>query len=180
MSLAAPTVRRIPLPQRSRAAGWYDRTDLADAYAIALPDDAIDDPEQLARHVFGRQPRWIGRLMRVRDAIVQGFGLKTAAQLEGAPTPAGAGRIRFFRIYERRADEIVLGEDDRHLDFRVSVLQRARTDAGREREVVLTTVVHCHNLLGRTYIALIAPFHRLVVQASLRAAARAGWPRRAP
>jgi hypothetical protein len=36
--------------------------------------------------------------------------------------------------------------------------------------------VHCHNRLGRIYITLIAPFHRLVVEASLRRAARLGWP----
>jgi hypothetical protein len=37
--------------------------------------------------------------------------------------------------------------------------------------------VHCHNLLGRAYLFVIAPFHRLVVKASLRRAAHIGWPR---
>jgi Protein of unknown function (DUF2867) len=41
---------------------------------------------------------------------------------------------------------------------------------------VVSTVVHCHNRLGRTYITLIAPFHRRVVEAGLRRAARLGWP----
>jgi len=40
----------------------------------------------------------------------------------------------------------------------------------------VSTVVHCHNLLGRTYLRVIAPFHRLVVKASLDRAARVGWP----
>jgi hypothetical protein len=39
------------------------------------------------------------------------------------------------------------------------------------------TVVPCHNLLGRAYIFVIAPFHRMVVKASLRRAAMLGWPR---
>jgi hypothetical protein len=34
-------------------------------------------------------------------------------------------------------------------------------------------VVHCHNWLGRTYLAVIAPFHRAIVRASLVQAARA-------
>ena len=38
-------------------------------------------------------------------------------------------------------------------------------------------VVHCHNLLGRVYILVIAPFHGQVVKASLRRAARVGWPK---
>jgi hypothetical protein len=34
------------------------------------------------------------------------------------------------------------------------------------------TVVHCHNWLGRTYLAVISPFHRAIVRATLRRTAR--------
>lgn len=37
--------------------------------------------------------------------------------------------------------------------------------------------MQCHNLLGRSYLLLIAPFHRAVVKTALRRAARIGWPR---
>ncbi|MEO7642897.1 MAG: DUF2867 domain-containing protein, partial [Ramlibacter sp.] len=80
-------------------------------------------------------------------------------------------------IYETLAHEIILGEDDSHLDFRVSVLVRpVPGEADGAVQVVVSTVVHCHNLLGRSYLTLITPFHRQVVQAGLRRAARAGWP----
>ncbi|HEV3177687.1 MAG TPA: DUF2867 domain-containing protein [Stellaceae bacterium] len=36
----------------------------------------------------------------------------------------------------------------------------------------MVTVVHCHNRLGRTYLAVIAPFHRAIAQANLERAAR--------
>ncbi len=86
-------------------------------------------------------------------------------------------RIHIFKIYETRTHEIVLGENDKHLDFRLSVLrQPPATGTGDAPYLVLSTVVHCHNRLGRAYIMLIAPFHRLVVKSSLRRAARAGWP----
>ena len=65
--------------------------------------------------------------------------------------------------------------DDKHLDFRASAFYQAGAPSERPR-FVLSTVVHCHNALGRTYLALIAPFHRLVVQAYLRRAAEVGWP----
>jgi hypothetical protein len=48
--------------------------------------------------------------------------------------------------------------------------------AGARHQVIATTVVHCHNLLGRLYILAIAPFHRLVVRSALQRAARTGWP----
>ena len=39
---------------------------------------------------------------------------------------------------------------------------------GKGQNVTLTTLVLTHNLLGRIYLAVIMPFHRLVVRAMLR------------
>ncbi|WNC92028.1 DUF2867 domain-containing protein [Paraburkholderia sp. FT54] len=178
MLIAHRSVQSVALPAESGVTRLYDAPDLADAYAVRLPENAIDDPELLARFVFARQAAWVARLMGVRDAIVARFGLKTATQLRSVKDPAAAReRIDIFRIYTRSAHEIILGENDRHLDFRVSVLQQTRgTREDRSRYLILSTVVHCHNRLGRFYILAIAPFHRLVVRSSLRRAARVGWP----
>jgi hypothetical protein len=172
------SVQSVALPAESSVARLYDAPDLADAYAVRLPENAIDDPELLARFVFAHQAGWVARLMGLRDAIVARFGLKTAAQLRSIKDPAAAReRLDIFRIYTRSAHEIILGENDRHLDFRVSLLQQTRgTQEGRSRYLILSTVVHCHNRLGRFYILAIAPFHRMVVRSSLRRAARIGWP----
>jgi len=163
----------VALPPQSAVRQLYDRVHLADAFAIALPAEAASDPEVMARFLFAQQPAWVGALMHVRDAIVACFGLKTGSQLAKLGAQAKAERVGIFRIYGRSGDEIVLGEDDRHLDFRVSVLY-AKAPAPR---LIVSTVVHCHNLPGRVYILAIAPFHRAVVKASLRRAARVGWPR---
>ena len=178
MSKNQDPVSPVALPPASRISRCYASTDLADAYSIRLPHGASTDPETLARFIFAQQPRWVGRLMGLRDLLVASFGLKTSAQLQN---PAAAGqhpRVGIFRIYETRPNEIVLGEDDKHLDFRLSVLHETLPAAadGRAGQVVLSTVVQCHNRLGRLYILLIAPFHRAIVQAILRRAARAGWP----
>jgi hypothetical protein len=169
------SVRSVELPVESRAARFYPATDLADAFSIRLPDDATTDPEQLARFLFAQQPPWIDGLMKVRDALVAGFGIKTSGQLKAAPVTERHPRVGIFRIYETHAHEVLLGEDDKHLDFRLSVLTQP-AQAQRGRRLVLSTVVHCHNLLGRGYITLIAPFHRRVVRATLTRAARRGWP----
>ncbi|MEO7326720.1 MAG: DUF2867 domain-containing protein [Dokdonella sp.] len=149
---------------------------LSDGYAIDLPAGTARNPEVLARFVILHQPRWALALMRIRDALVAGFGLKTSRML--ASSGVDASRVGIFKVYESNALEVVMGEDDKHLDFRVSVLCRAREPAladGSAR-LVVSTVVHCHNRLGRTYIAIVAPFHRLIVQAFLRRAANTGWP----
>lgn len=182
MNQPKESVKPVALPSASCISRFYASTDLADAYAIRLPAGASTDPETLARFIFAQQPRWVGRLMSVRDLLVAGFGLKTAAQLQNPAVAGQHPRVGIFRIYEKRPHEIVLGEDDKHLDFRLSVLHETLPAAadGRAGQVVLSTVVQCHNRLGRLYILLIAPFHRAIVQAVLRRAARNGWPRPLP
>lgn len=166
----------VQIPPESAIAKAYASMNLADAYSIELPVGASTNPELLARFIFAHLAPWIGRLMTVRDAIVAGFGLKTAKHLATLDMQSGVGRLGIFKIYSTSPTEVVLGEDDKHLDFRLSVLCSGQSSPGAKRHLIMSTVVHCHNRLGRLYIFLIAPFHRLVVQSSLRSAARAGWP----
>jgi len=168
-------VTPVPLPPESGIARAYPATDYADAYSVELPDGATSDPESLARFIFDL-PSPVGNfLLKVRDALVGGFGLKTTTTpRRGAD--GEAARLGIFRIYSIGEAEIVLGEDDKHLDFRVSVLCSGRPSSPGERRLTLSTVIHCHNRFGRLYFFVIAPFHRRLVQSGLRRAARAGWP----
>jgi hypothetical protein len=168
----------VTLPPGARVAGLYPGAFLADAYAIDLPVGATHDTLALARCTLERSAPWVDALMALRDRLVAGFGIKTAKALR-ADASAEVPRIGLFRIYETHGDEVVLGEDDRHLDFRVSVLRTPGAAPGDGDRLTTVTVVHCHNRLGRNYIRLITPFHRLVVRTSLERAARAGWPRAA-
>jgi hypothetical protein len=166
----------VSIPPESRIVKAFASTNLADAYSIELPPETSSNPELLARFIFSHQARWINSLIAVRDAIVGGFGLKTAKQLISFGAESKTGRVGIFKIYGTSPTEIVLGEDDKHLDFRLSVLCSNQPSPGGKRQLTLSTVVHCHNRLGRLYILVVAPFHRLVVQSSLRSAARIGWP----
>lgn len=180
MSYHLTRVHAVAVPAESVVAGIYASTQLADAFAVRLSPGATRDPETLARFILEQQPGWVEGLMQVRDTIVGGLGLKTAKQLKAEGAVPAVPRVGIFRIYQTLPHEIILGEDDSHLDFRVSVLVRpepgATGDVASAGQVVVSTAVHCHNLLGRSYLTVIAPFHRQVVQAGLRRAARAGWP----
>jgi len=164
-------VTSVPVPSSSAIAHFYESWHLADAFAIRLPAQASANPELLVRFIVAQQPAWIGWLTRVRDVIVARFGLKTAKQLASL-----ADRIGVFKVYSANQREVVLGEDDKHLDFRVSLLCSGEAGPQGRREIIVSTVVQCHNRLGRTYLFIIAPFHRMVVRASLVRAARVGWP----
>ncbi|HEX9471754.1 MAG TPA: DUF2867 domain-containing protein [Bradyrhizobium sp.] len=131
-----------------------------DAYSIAIDDDALD-ARQAAQRMLGRSPQWIDALLALRNFLVTPFGLKT-----GAPKKTGASDIiGLFPVVSETPDRLVAGFNDKHLDFRVVVDVAA---AGRGQRVTATTLVLTHNLLGRSYLAIILPFHRLVVRALLR------------
>jgi hypothetical protein len=164
----------VALPRESRIAALFAGSDLADAFAIALPPTGTRDVLALARWVLGHPVPWVSFLLRLRDRIVRPFGVKTTAELRAAPRSAGEDRIDIFRIHAVTANEVIVGEDDRHLDFRASILLRQRP--GLPDEVIVTTVVHCHNLMGRLYLAAILPFHCVIARTMLDTAARRGWP----
>lgn len=159
------TVTRVDPPPMSAIAGWYRGADLVDSYAVTLPAAAPEDVTMLARALFNRPPLWLRGLLRLRDQIVGPLGAKTTTAIREAGASDGRGRIGFFPVLGRSENEIILGEDDRHLDFRVSVL--LQEDDSGARRLVTTTAVRCHNLLGRTYLWVIKPFHVLVVRSYL-------------
>jgi Protein of unknown function (DUF2867) len=148
---------RITPPAESAIRDWYTGASLVDSFAVTLPPAAPTDIGTLATLLFADLPLWFTILLAIRDRGVTLFGVKATHDLQADE------HIAFFPVLSRSADEIVLGVDDRHLDFRASVLLR-RAD----NRLAITTAVRCHNLLGRLYLAAILPFHILVAADVLR------------
>ena len=131
-----------------------------DAFRIEI-DDCTLDARRAAERMMGRSPRWIETLLSLRNILVTPFGLKTS----GASPTTPREMIGIFPVISETPDRLIAGFNDRHLDFRVVVDVAA---PGNCREVTATTLVKTHNWLGRTYLAIILPFHRLIVPAMLR------------
>lgn len=121
--------------------------------------------------MLGRQAPWFRALLRVRDGVGALVGLRTSANIRNAAD--GRDRIDFFPVVSSHPDELILGEDDKHLDVRISLLIQKGVNG--PDHVVATTSVRCHNLLGRTYLLAIGSFHRLAVKSYLGRAAKAGF-----
>ncbi|CAN5211587.1 DUF2867 domain-containing protein [soil metagenome] len=132
----------------------------ADTFHV-ITDDASLTARQAAERMFSRSPRWVAMLMTLRNILVKPFGLKTPSHAK----PVTAHAIGIFPVLSETPTRLIAGFDDSHLDFRVVVDVLAATSG---REVAATTLVKTHNLLGRAYLTVILPFHRLVVQAMLR------------
>jgi Protein of unknown function (DUF2867) len=132
----------------------------ADAFRIAVEGRSLD-ARGAAQRMMGRSPRWIKTLLSLRNALVAPFGLK----ISGAGEKAAGGAIGLFPVLSETPDRLVAGFDDSHLDFRVVVNV---TPSGQGQQVTATTLVRTHNWLGRAYLAIILPFHRLIVRTLLR------------
>jgi hypothetical protein len=131
-----------------------------DAYRVTV-DGAALDARHAAEKMLTHGPRWIDALITLRNRLVAPFGLKTPAPTEAT----SAAAIGIFPILSETPDRLVAGLDDKHLDFRVVIDVAGTAD---EQRVTATTLVLTHNLLGRTYLTIILPFHRLIVRNMLR------------
>lgn len=122
--------------------------DFMDCYA--KPCDL--PPEEAAERAF-RFPAWVSALMRLRNLLVAPFGLNTEVT-----TP---DRVGFFPLVTRSDDELILGLDDSHLDFRISVLKQ-------DGQIYFATWVRTKNRFGRLYLRAIMPFHILIVRNAVK------------
>lgn len=144
---------KLPDPVLPRA-DWADRYSRKD-----LP--AGTRALQIAERLVGEPPSWVVALLGLRNRIVAMFGLKPAEFRLGAFGDFGA-----FPVVSSKDSRVVLGFDDSHLDFRIVI--DVHDDSVGTARVTLTTLVARHNAMGRIYILLVTPFHKLIVRTFLR------------
>jgi len=130
-----------------------------DAFRVEVGAAPLSAREACTRMVL-HWPRWVDALTRLRNILVTPFGLKTSGEGEHAP----GGLIGLFPVLSETPERLVAGFDDYHLDFRIVV---EVTGEAVLRHATLTTLVRTNNLLGRTYLALIIPFHKLVARSMM-------------
>ena len=160
-------VDMVDIPEASSVGSRFPSPDYVDAYAVTVPNGIELDLEKITRSViFESAPWWVDWLMALRNNIVKCFGLKTsdmskeeAMRSFSLSNPDLGG----FKIYEHSDCEVILGADDKHLDFRASLLLERDS-----RRMILTTVVRLNNWLGRAYFVPVSFFHPIIVKAMLR------------
>lgn len=135
-----------------------DSNRLIDKYIPVHYSDSISgkiahktDAETLFHLMFEDFPRPVRFLFKLRNAIVKPFGLKSGISFRD-------------HIIERNASEIIVGMDDKHLGFWVSIYVSDSNDSE------VRTTVRFHNTLGRIYFAGIWCFHKLIVAGLFRRA----------
>jgi hypothetical protein len=145
------------------SAYFYDFYEVrADTYGKTALDIYLD----AAR----RTPAFMNFLMAARNRIVSLFGLKNLGRFTDLDDSRGASsynvgdRVGIFSILLLSDEEVVLHDDDKHLQAKVSIYRYP----DEERRTAVTTVVHVKNFLGKAYLFFVVPAHKLIVPLMLR------------
>lgn len=149
-----PKVTATDLPADSLLHDRVAAKDFVDCYSVAS-----DLSPRQAAGIITDFPRWARALLYFRRLLTAPFGLSNDG-------PAADDKIGIFPVEAESDRELIAGFDDRHLNFRVSVVSQG----GR---VFLATWVHPHNVGGWLYLKIILPFHILIARNALTRVAKA-------
>jgi len=147
-------------PESTWICSDMDRVDYFDSYMIVK--NTPDSVSEITRKLL-KMPGWVNALGKLRDLLVKPFGIKTGNDIKKEQMTKS--EFNFAPVLYRSDEEIVMGMDDKHLYFRLSVLKVAHRE---NSEVFLTTIVRFNNPGGRIYFAVIRPFHALIVRTMLK------------
>ena len=112
-------------------------------------------------------------LLNIRETIAKYFGLKTAQKTSQEEREkirenfeANIGdKIAIFEVLQKNDTELLTGQKDKHLDFKLSFIRYEEDDF---IVLKLITSVKIHNTLGRIYFSIIKPIHRFYMRRILK------------
>lgn len=126
------------------------------------------DIQKVGQLFFSAGPKWIDTLFALRNNLVKWFGLKTTGkltnrqqQLENFKGEPGE-RIGLFKVFHKTENELILGEDDKHLDFRVSLFLDKNIETN-QKQLTISTLVKFNNIFGKLYFIPVKPLHKQIV-----------------
>ena len=116
--------------------------------------------------IFAHHPLWMKLLLIARNKVASLAGLDapTASEIlhvEIKDHYVVGEKIGVWPIFALSENEVVVGRDNKHMDFRLSVLKVLDSDG---TSVVASTICSVHNLFGKLYLFFVVPFHRYGVR----------------
>lgn len=156
-------VRSELIPDTELIREALPKPDFSDAFSTTNGEDGM---ETLSRKIFGTTPGWVKFLFRIRNFFARLIGLKTDPPENINRQFEVGGFVSFFEIYEISENEVILGADDSHLKFRVSILNTNSKDFN----IKVTTLVEYVNRTGKIYMFIVGPFHKILVRRMVRQA----------
>lgn len=171
-------LKKTTLPKNSILNSNHSKYDYVDGFAGMVIDH---DHKFTSLHLWIaffssalKSPKWIERLFIWRNKIVSIFGLKTSSNMEDRSSQLKnlkgekGEHLGLFKLLDRTENEIILGHNDKHLNFKISLLLGEQKSGITERELILSTIINFNNWFGRIYFIIIKPFHNLIVPRMLK------------
>ena len=131
-------------------------------------------PDEVGILFFKSGPKWVEKLFDLRNKLVGIFGLKTPGK-SGTPKNIPehfkceiGDQLGLFKVFDKSDNEIILGEDDKHLDFRVSLFIKNNLEDKTTKSLIISTTVKFNNWFGRLYFLPVRPFHQIIVPVMLK------------
>jgi hypothetical protein len=142
-----------------------ERADFRDAYRAPLSHSDLSVVE-IFFAIFARRPGWINLMLIARNkaAALAGLEVPTTAEtinMEKRDHYFVGEKIGPWPIFFLGSDELVAGRDNKHMDFRVSIM---KAYDGTRPGVVVSTLCMVHNKVGQCYLSSIIPFHKFSVR----------------
>ena len=141
------------IPQNSIITTNFGKIDYCDSYQITKATN--ETIEQITENLF-KLPKWAVWLMNLRNSLMKPFGLQVD---ESNKNELGG----YFTIIEKSENEIVMEQNDKHLNFRTSVFIDKEFS-----HIYLTTIVRYNNFGGKLYFFPVKPFHKMIIKSSLK------------
>ena len=168
-------IDKTNLPFNSVLANSNNKIDFSDSFRGLLNDtENRFTPKRVAKAFFTSGPRWVEQLFAIRNHIVALFGLKTSGpstnrkkQIENFTCQPNE-QLGLFKVFHASQNEVILGEDDKHLNFRVSLFLTQDPTLPHKKVLTISTTVQFNHWLGRCYFLPVRPFHKLIVPTILK------------
>lgn len=167
-------ITKTDLPENSLLRTKNMNYDYVDSFKGQFSDEFQKiGTTEIGKSFFESGPKWIDKLFTFRNNLVRFFGLKTSGKmtdrqkmLDNFKCEKGE-QLGLFKVFEKTADEIILGEDDKHLNFKVSLFIDHKEN-NPDKKLIISTTVKFNNWFGKLYFIPVRPFHKLIVPRMLK------------
>lgn len=136
------------LPLSSLLSKRIKPTDFIDCFSVKA-----DLTPRHAANIIANFPIWARFLLGIRNFVTSPFGLSNDGLV-------AKDKVGLFPVEVENDHELIAGFNDKHLDFRVSVISQ-------NGKVFLSTWGHPNNIGGKIYLKTILSFHNLIVRNAL-------------
>src|SRR4030095_6134520 len=151
-------VAEVPVPVACNLLHALKAVHFCDAYQTAVSNPKLN-PQDVYEAVLGCTPGWVKMLLKIRGIVASLLGLSHEGVSHFQLTPKAnyqiGQRVGMFSIQSIEPNELILGDNDKHLDFRVSIY---RSSLNGVEMATVSTAVKTHNTIGSLYMLVVKPF----------------------